>query len=132
MLAFASKAAWGYDDAFMAASRGELTVRPDDLDQIRVRVYVDDHGVVGGFSGLAGAELVWLFVAPDRLRLGIGAALLHDACALARQEGVTILRIEADPNAAAFYERLGGVLRGRVLSGSIPGRALPVYEIAVS
>ncbi len=131
-LAYASKASWGYDDAFMAACRDELTVRPADLERVRVRVHVADAGLLDGFAGLEGDELIWLFVAPDRQRGGVGAALFADACALARANGITRLRVEADPFAAAFYERLGGALRGEVRSGSIPGRVLPVYEFAVS
>jgi GNAT superfamily N-acetyltransferase len=131
-LAYASKASWGYDDDFMTACRDELTVRPADLERVRVRVAVDDAGSLEGFAGLDDDELIWLFVAPDRQRAGVGAALFVDACALARANGVTRLRVEADPFAAAFYERLGGALRGEVSSGSIPGRVLPVFEFAVS
>ena len=114
----------------MEACRDELTVRVGDLERVRVRVA--DEGTIAGFSGLVGAELVWLFVAPGAMRRGIGAALLADACEIVRASGVGVVRVEADPFAAAFYERLGGVLRGSVPSGSIPGRVLPVYEIAVS
>ena len=131
-LAYASKASWGYDDAFMAACRDELTVYPADLERVRVRVAVDDAGRIEGFAGLDGDELIWLFVAPAQLRTGVGAALFADACAIARAKGVAQLRVEADPFAAPFYERLGGVLQGEKPSGSVPGRVLPVYEFAVS
>jgi len=86
-LAFASKASWGYDDAFMEACRAELTVAPGDLQRVCVRVYVD--GVIHGFSGVDGDELTWLFVDPRAMRRGIGRALMGDACALARAAGVT-------------------------------------------
>jgi len=36
---------------------------------------------------------------------------------------------EADPNAAAFYERAGAVRIGEAPSDAVPGRLLPLYEV---
>jgi GNAT superfamily N-acetyltransferase len=129
-LAFASKAYWGYDDGFMEACRAELTVRPDDLSRMQVRLAW--HRSVVGFYGLDDGELVWFFVHPDAMGQGVGHALFRDACTVARVKGLQSLRIEADPNAAAFYERMGAVRVGETPSQSIAGRVLPVYAIAVS
>jgi GNAT superfamily N-acetyltransferase len=128
-LAFASKAHWGYDDEFMAMCRAELTVHPHDLDRMRVRV----AGEIDGFHGVdEHGELVWMFVAPEAMGRGVGAALLRDACTLARDAGMCALHIEADPFAAGFYERMGAVRVGDAPSASIPGRSLPVYTLALS
>jgi GNAT superfamily N-acetyltransferase len=126
-LAYSSKAHWGYDDAFMEACRDELTV---SLDRAHVRVAHD--GALLGFHGLDGDELTWLFVAPGAMGRGVGRALVRDACALARAAGIGRLRIEADPNAVGFYERMGASRVGEVASGSIPGRVLPVYALGLS
>ncbi len=128
-LAFASKAHWGYDDAFMEACRDELTIRPVELDCARLRVAVATKIV--GFHGIKGDELEWMFVDPAAMGRGIGAALLADALEVARATGIETLRIAADPNAAAFYERLGARRIGETPSASIPGRVLPVYAIGV-
>src|SRR5262249_20676285 len=130
-LAFASKAHWGYDDASMDACRDELTVRPDELARITVRIAVDGDDIVG-FHGVDDHEVVWLFVRPDAMHRGIGARLFTDACDVARARGIADLRIEADPNAAGFYEHMGARFVGDVPSASIPGRALPLYSIDVS
>jgi GNAT superfamily N-acetyltransferase len=130
LLAFISKAYWGYDDAFMEACRDELTVRPEDLERGRVRVF--DDGELVGFHGVIEGELQWMFVAPAAIGCGIGVLLWADAVEVARTLGVEVLRIEADPNAAGFYERMGAVRVGDTPSASIPGRELPVYEFAVS
>src|SRR5262249_26470268 len=98
-LAFASKAHWGYDDAFMEACRDELTVRPDELHRITVRIAVDGEQIVG-FYGVDDTEIAWFFVRPDRMGKGIGKLLFTDACDTARCNGIAELRIEADPNAA--------------------------------
>jgi GNAT superfamily N-acetyltransferase len=126
-LAFASKASWGYDNAFMEACRGELTVRPEDLCNTRVRI-ADEDGVLG-FYGLRADELLWMFVAPDAMNRGVGRALFADVCEVGRDAGLRSLRIEAEPNAAGFYERLGAYRVGDVESASIKGRVLPVYAL---
>jgi GNAT superfamily N-acetyltransferase len=129
-LAFASKAYWGYDDAFMEACRAELTVMPADLERGRVRVACE--GEVIGFHGVIDSELEWLFVAPQAIGRRVGAALFTDALEIARAGGLEVLRIAADPNAAGFYERMGARLVGETPSASIPGRMMPVYAIGLS
>jgi GNAT superfamily N-acetyltransferase len=129
-LAFASKAHWGYDDAFMEACRDEVTIRPVDLERARLRVAVATETL--GFHGIEGDELEWLFVAPAATGRGIGAALFADALDIAHHAGVKTLRIDADPNASGFYERMGARRIGETPSASIPGRVLPVYAIGVS
>ena len=133
-LAVASKAHWGYDDAFMAACRDELTVHPADLQSCTLRVAVA-AGAIVGFHGVAFAdepELRWLFVAPAAMGDGVGRALLDDAVAIARGAGVPALRIEADPNATGFYEHAGARVVGRVPSGSVAGRDLPLLVLPVA
>ncbi len=129
-LAFASKASWGYDDAFMEACRAELTIAPEDLRNARIRIA--DEAEMLGFHGVRGEELEWLFVAPAAMGRGIGRALLADACAIARANGIETLRVEADPFAASFYECAGARLVGAAPSSSIAGRALPVYALDVT
>ena len=132
-LALASKAHWGYSEEFMARCVAELTLTPDRCASGTVRVCEDD--VVLGLHGLVGgppeAELDLLYVDPLRLGRGVGRALLHDAVATARAQGVTSLRIEADPHAEAFYRHAGAVRTGSVPSGSIPGRSLPLLTLPV-
>jgi GNAT superfamily N-acetyltransferase len=133
-LALASKAFWGYDDAFMAACRDELTVTRELLASRTVRV-AEASGTIVGFHGVArdgqDFELAWLFVAPAAMGRGTGAALLADARAVARAAGGATLTIAADPNALGFYERAGARVVGEVASESIPGRALPLLVLAV-
>jgi GNAT superfamily N-acetyltransferase len=130
-LAFESKAHWGYDDAFMEACRAELTVTPKDRARASIRIAEQDGSIVG-FHAVDYHEILWFFVAPARMREGIGATLFADACSVARARGITTLRIESDPNAATFYERMGAVRIGVAPSASVPGRDLPVFAIDVS
>ena len=71
------------------------------------------------------ADLLKLFVEPTALRSGIGKALLVWVTGVAKRLGATQLTIEADPDAAPFYRRMGAYDVGEAPSGSVPGRMLP-------
>lgn len=131
-LAMRSKAWWGYDEAFMEACREELTFAPSRLDTERVVVAEIDASLAGVASvrvvdGVA--DLMDLFVDPPHIGSGLGSTLLAEARRLAVDAGATILRIEADPHAEAWYRARGAVPVGRAPSGSIPGRMLPLLEL---
>jgi GNAT superfamily N-acetyltransferase len=127
-LCLRSKAHWGYDEAFLAACRTELTLHPDDLRVTSLRVAERDAAVVGlaqvKVTG-ADADLLKLFVEPASLGTGIGRLLFEWATAKARDLGATRMIIESDPGAAPFYERMGAHQAGFTPSQSIPGRVLP-------
>ena len=130
-LCIRSKAYWGYDDAFMEACRSELTWVPSDLTDGRAAVASDD----GGLRAVAQvtvsgdvADLERLFVDPAAMGDGLGRRMFEWAVSVARAEGATRMTIEADPDAAPFYKRMGAVEVGTAPSGSIPGRRLPLLE----
>jgi GNAT superfamily N-acetyltransferase len=137
-LCFRSKAVWGYDAAFMEQTREALTVAADFIAAGDVWVAIADDGEIAGIAALAlgdepGAlDLNKLFVAPNRLRAGIGRALLAHICAEARRRGAARLTILADPNAAKFYEHNGAARIGAAPSDAVRGRMLPLYEIRLS
>ncbi|MFI5527398.1 GNAT family N-acetyltransferase [Kitasatospora sp. NPDC051853] len=134
-LALRSKAYWGYDPAFMAACRDELTLAPKEIAPRRTAVAVDGSGSVLGFATLEGepltGELGMLFVAPEAMGRGVGRLLFEHLVSTARESGFTGLTIDADPNAEAFYRAMGAVRTGSVPSGSVPGRVLPRMLLTV-
>src|SRR5690349_17541085 len=127
-LAMRSKAHWGYDDAFMAACRDELTIRPSFIDRVDV---AELDGDVVGMVRLEPETLEDLFVEPAAIGTGVGQALFRHAVRRAAAEGMGRLRIDADPNAEGFYLAMGAVRVGESPSGSIPGRVLPKLELSV-
>lgn len=133
-LALRSKAHWGYDAAFLAACREELSLTEDELGARRTTVAEVD-GTVVGFGTLEGeppaGEIGMLFVEPAAIGRGIGRALLARLVETARDTGFVRLHIEADPYAEEFYLAQGAVRVGEIASGSVPGRALPLLELAV-
>ena len=127
-LCFRSKAVWGYDERFMEACRGELSFEPRDLELTPIAV-AERNGEPIGVAQIrvvdGEADLLKLFVEPSALRSGVGKALLVWATDVAKELGATRLIIDADPDAAPFYRRMGAYDVGQAPSGSVPGRVLP-------
>jgi N-acetylglutamate synthase-like GNAT family acetyltransferase len=132
-----SKKFWGYDRAFMARSRPALTVKPGQIAAGDVWVAEDGEGAILGVGALSvleapdALEVDKLFVAPERLRCGAGRLLMARLIEEARSRGARRLMILSDPNAAAFYERMGASCVGQAPSDAIPGRTLPLYELGL-
>ncbi len=127
-LCMRSKAVWGYDPAFMEACREELTLLARDLATSSIGVIEDDGGLLGMVQVVVAgdtADLLKLFVEPGAMHRGFGAMLFEWAVSEARRLGAGRMAIEADPDAAPFYRRMGAVDAGVAPSGSIPGRLLP-------
>jgi GNAT superfamily N-acetyltransferase len=132
-LAQESKAYWGYSPDLMRRWQSDLTIRPDDIKSDPAFVAENDEGIFGFYLLRRGAThwtLEHLWVRPAALRQGIGSQLLHHALYVAAQSGLTRVVAAADPHAAGFYEREGGVLSGATMAPlpDAPNRVLPIYE----
>ncbi len=135
-LAFRSKAHWGYSAEFMERSRAELSISPAAISRQPVFV-AEAGGVVVGFYSLEtlsseAVELNHLFVDPAHIGQRAGAALLDHAIARARERGARVMVVQSDPHAEGFYRARGAVRVGERPSGSIPGRRLPLLEVALT
>lgn len=136
-LVLRSKAHWGYDEAFMAACRDELTVAADGIEVRRTAVAeAPDAGGVLRVLGVVTVEgeppqgaVGMLFVDPDAMGRGVGRMLYAHALRVAADAGFGRLSIDADPNAEGFYRAMGAVTVGRTPSGSVPGRTLPLMDV---
>jgi len=130
-----SKASWGYDEDFMGLVRLAFEGMQEQVATGNVWVATRSDGEVAGMVALGPSEqpdtldLDKLFVEPQRIRTGVGRALLAHAIIEARCRVAQRLTILADPYAAGFYERNGARLIGEAPSDAIPGRSLPLYEI---
>lgn len=135
-LSIRSKAHWGYDADFMRLCLPVLELTPAEAGGDGVFVAQSDAGVLLGVAAVApddagGFELGRIFVEPAAMGFGVGAALMAAIAGWCREHGVTELSILADPNAAAFYERMGAVRTGDAPSDAIPGRRVPTYRWSV-
>ena len=136
-LCLRSKAVWGYDEAFLRRAREALRVDPAQIAAGDVWVAMAVDGSIAGVVVIGpGAQpdaidLDKLFIEPRRIRAGFGRILLLHAIDEARRRGAKRLTILADPYAAAFYMRHGARPAGEAPSDAIPGRLLPLYEVAL-
>ncbi|MFK4221774.1 GNAT family N-acetyltransferase [Streptomyces sp. NPDC019890] len=124
-----SKAHWGYDDAFLAACRDELTVAASEIAARRIVVAEEDTPVLG-VASLEGepphGTLGLLFVEPSAIGRGIGRTLYAYVLDTARELGFKRLTIDSDPHAEPFYRTLG--------ARPVPTRtgALPRLEVTLT
>jgi len=103
------------------------------------------HAAVAAAEGDAGIEMLrallerggWrayapranVFIEPDAQGRGVGRVLFDWALATAAERGYDWLEWESDPNAAGFYEKMGGEKIGETKSTIIEGRVLPMYRM---
>jgi len=130
-LTVASKAHWGYDRDFMDRARPSLTVTPEYIEANDCWVAEIDGATVGWFSLVEIADGLLLdnfFLLPAHIGSGVGRLMWDEALRRAEAAGADRITLEADPNAAGFYERMGARLTGAVTAPST-GRQLPLYEV---
>ena len=130
-LTLASKAHWGYDQDFMDLARPSLTVTPEYLEVNDCLVAEIDGATIGWFSLVPvrdGLLLDNFFLLPAHIGSGVGRLMWDEALRRAEAAGAERMTLEADPNAAGFYERMGARLTGSVTTPDT-GRRLPVYEV---
>ncbi len=72
-----------------------------------------------------------MFVTPELAGTGLGRLLWDHALVTARERGYDHFLIESDPNAEAFYLRLGAQRIGDIISPS-SGRTLPLLRFSFS
>ena len=129
-LCLRSKAHWGYDQQFIEACRKELTITQTDLANDLMIVAEEQNQMIGIAHVTVddiGCYLDKLFVEPGYMGGGVGRALYEWALDTARNLKARKLIIEADPDAAPFYEKMGAGLDGQIESSSISDRFLPRF-----
>ena len=100
--------------------RANLLTHPEVLEfsdlavrEGRTRAAVADNRIVGFATWLGTGnflEIEDLFVDPERMRQGIGRALVLDLIAIARGQGIRRVEVTANQHALAFYEKAGFVV----------------------
>ena len=122
-LCLRSKAVWGYDDAFMAACRAELMLRPDELCTTHLQVAERDAIVIGVVQLKVvdrDADLMKLFVEPALLGSGAGRLLFEWAIAKARTLGAVRMTIRRIPARLRFTSTWARAVRVLLFPGQFP------------
>ena len=132
-LAHAAKRHWRYAEADIALWKDALTLTPEFIARHSVygaragRDTVAFYAVTG--EGLT-RVLEHFWVEPAHIGTGIGRRMFAHATQRLAAEGVTTLRIESDPNAEAFYLKMGAHRVGEVES-TPAGRTLPLLVVTL-
>jgi GNAT superfamily N-acetyltransferase len=132
-IAIESKRHWGYPEAWIQIWKPQLTVSPEYiLENETWLASINDEPA--GFYSLKEENGSWwldhLWVRVEAMGQGLGAFLFRHAKRRAKLCGASTLRIESDPNAQGFYEKMGA-RKVEERHGEVDGqpRVLPVMEI---
>ena len=100
----------------------QLEAHPDAIHLPAIQIALGEvlvaevDGEIGGFAVLVdkgnSGELDGLFVEPARWRQGIGTALVNEAVHVARNRGLSLITLVAEPGARQFYEKCGFSVEG--------------------
>lgn len=106
---------WNYSDEFMAWEPEAITVSPKHIESGMTYV-LEENGRMLGFYVLTvkerDIELSRLMVDSASTGNGFGRTLWDHAVQTARERGYRKLTLDADPNAEAFYLRMGAETLG--------------------
>jgi len=134
-IALESKSYWGYPEHWLKLWQQELAVSSEFIEKNYVFVF-ETGGEIRGFYALcindSQAELEHMWVRPTDIGAGVGKELFLDAMERAARLNVGEVQLTADPNAAAFYKKMGAEQIGEARS-EIDGqpRILPRMKIDI-
>ena len=109
-IALAAKAHWGYPQRWMEIWTPQLTFDARYFEENESWAAEADGRLVAFYTLLDKdhvASLENLWVMPGFIGRGLGKVLFLHALELARLRGYKTFQLEADPNAAGFYEKMG-------------------------
>lgn len=118
-IAHEAKRHWGYPERWIELWRDDLTLDPEFIAGNEVYLAEEGGEALGCYSLVAGSPswtLEDLWIRPAAMGRGLGRRLFEHARAVAAEAGASVLEIDADPNAEAFYLHMGAVRVGEVRS----------------
>ncbi|MFN8383682.1 MAG: GNAT family N-acetyltransferase [Anaerolineales bacterium] len=132
-IAISAKRHWNYPERWIELWTPALTISPDYISKHETWLAIINEKPVGFYSLVQDDEAFWLdnlWILPDFMGKGIGKKLFQHVLERCRALNVSALKIEADPNAQSFYEKMGAHKVGERHS-QVDGqpRILPIMEI---
>ena len=109
-IAISAKRHWNYPERWMEIWTPQLTFTPEYFQANESWVAEVENSPVAFYTiqekdGSAWLENMWVF--PEYIGKGIGKELFLHAVSRSRLMGHLVLKLEADPNALGFYEKMG-------------------------
>ena len=132
-IAITAKRHWNYPEAWIQFWIPQLTISADYIVSNEVWMMLDKEKPIA-FYALSqdeeGYELSHLWVLPEHIGKGIGMQLCDHALERCKLLNIHVLKIYADPNAQAFYEKMGAKKVSEHHSDLFgEDRVLPIMEI---
>jgi len=132
-LTIAAKRHWNYPEEWIQIWLPLLTISPEYIRDNETWAIVKNDRCISYYSLRPDGGFLWLdnlWVLPDFMGQGIGRELFQHALERSRALGAATLKIESDPNAQGFYEKMGAWKIGEHQT-EVDGqqRILPVMEI---
>jgi len=133
VIAISAKRHWNYPERWIEFWLSSLSISPGYISDHETWMSIANSKPVGFYSLRVDYEILLLdnlWVLPDFMGGGIGRRLFEHALERSKALNASILKIEADPNAQSFYEKMGArkVDEYRSEVGGQP-RILPIMEI---
>ena len=134
-ITIAAKRHWNYPEHWIQKWIPSMIITPEYIAENEVWLEAMDGEPVAYYSLIQAGNELWLdnlWVLPKHMGKGLGKELFLHALERSRLRQVSILKIEADPNAQSFYEHMGARKVDEHHS-EIDGqpRILPVMEISL-
>ncbi|HXQ79823.1 MAG TPA: GNAT family N-acetyltransferase [Opitutaceae bacterium] len=115
-IAFGAKRHWGYPESWIQRWRDVLTVTPEFVRENPTYCAIKGGKMIGFCALRLGgdeATVDHLWVLPAAAGEGVGASLYLRCEERAREAGASRLKVESDPHAEGFYQKMGAVAVGR-------------------
>ena len=134
-LTLRSKSYWNYGEQQIEAWREELTISEKYISENQLYKLEKENQLIGFYAYHAINErdikLNFLFVEPKYIGMGYGKLLMIDFMQRMEKSDFRRVFLDADPNAAQFYEKLGFHIIGK-LKSTIKDRFLPIMEFSIN
>jgi GNAT superfamily N-acetyltransferase len=132
-LTVAAKCHWNYPEKWIQIWLPLLTITPEYICENETWAAIQNDKCIAYYSLKNDGGFLWLdnlWVLPEFMGQGVGRELFQHALERGRALGANTLRIESDPNAQSFYEKMGARKIGEQ-RGEVDGqpRVLPVMEV---
>jgi ribosomal protein S18 acetylase RimI-like enzyme len=109
-IAIAAKRHWNYPEHWMQLWIPQLTFGPAYFEEHEGWVAEWSDEVIAFYTIEARENNAWLeniWVLPKYIRQGVGKELFLHGLSRSRELGYKTLKLEAEPNAIGFYEKMG-------------------------
>jgi streptomycin 6-kinase len=126
-----SKGHWGYSEDFLDRFMAGFSITEEYLEMYDVKLFLVDNEIAGYFNFITNQagefELDNFFLHPRYIGRGLGRSLWDSCCQIAKNHAKEFV-IWSDPNAEAFYAKMGCERIGVRKSPTMPDRYPPVMK----